>query len=296
MMLRGNGGQDIFFSKEDRYHLYLLLEEGISRFDYRIHGFCLMSNHMHFALQVGRVPLSKILQNLSFRYTRWVNRKEKRIGHLFQGRYQALLVDADQYLLQLIRYIHLNPVRAKIVKRPEAYPWSGHRGYLGKQSLLWLSTEWVLVRFGKRKSEAVKKYREFVREGIQEAHREEFHGGKQDVRVLGDDKFVEKALGEEVTVKSKRITLKEIVLKVCREYGIKERELQKISRNRKGAEGRSVIGYLCIQTGSATLTEVGKMFKRDVATISKGVRRVEHRVEDSKEVEAKLMGLIRGKE
>jgi len=295
VMLRGNAGEDIFFSKEDRYHFYLLLQEGISRFGYRVHGFCLMRNHIHLALQVGKVPLSKILQNLSFRYTGWVNRKKKRIGHLFQGRYKALLVDADQYLLQLIRYIHLNPVRAKIAKRPEEYPWSGHKAYLGKQSLPWLSMEWALGQFGKRKSIAVEKYREFVRDGIREGHREDFHRGKQGVRVLGDDKFVEEALGEE-EVKSNRITLKEIVLKVCREYCIQERELQKVSRNRKASEARSVMGYLCVQTGSATLTEVGKRFKRDVATISKGVRRVEQRVEESKEIKAKLMGLIRAKQ
>ena len=295
VMLRGNAGEDIFFSKEDRYHFYLLLQEGISRFGYRVHGFCLMRNHIHLVLQVGKVPLSKILQNLSFRYTRWFNQKKKRIGHLFQGRYKALLVDADQYLLQLIRYIHLNPVRAKIVKRPEEYPWSGHKAYLGRQKLPWLSTEWVLGQLGKRKLKAVEKYQEYVREGVQEGHREDFHRGKEDVRVLGDDKFVEEALGEEVEDKSKRMTLKEIVVKVCREYCIGERELEKVSRNRKASEARSVIGYLCVQTGSATLTEVGKRFKRDVATISKGVRRVEQGVEESKEIKAKLLNLIKAK-
>ncbi len=128
VMLRGNAGQPIFFSDEDRYHLYLLLQEGSARFDYRVHAFCCMGNHLYLALQVGEIPLSKSMPNLAFRYTRWVNRREKRLGHLFQGRYKALLVERDNYLLELVRYIHLNPVRAGLVKQPEGYREEFHRG------------------------------------------------------------------------------------------------------------------------------------------------------------------------
>jgi REP-associated tyrosine transposase len=151
-MLRGNGGQPIFFADADRYRLYLLLQEGVERYGHRIHAFCLMSNHLHLAMQVAEVSLSKILQNLSFRYTRWVNRQQGRMGHLFQGRYKALLVDADSYLLELVRYIHLNPVRAGLVDEPSAYPWSGHWAYLGEEILPWLTTEWVLEQLDKRLS------------------------------------------------------------------------------------------------------------------------------------------------
>ena len=89
------------------------------------------------------------MQHLGFRYTRWFNRRHTSVGHLFQGRYKALLVDADSYLLDLVRYIHLNPVRAGLVKGPERYPWSGHRAYLGKVRLDWLETRWVLSQFGR---------------------------------------------------------------------------------------------------------------------------------------------------
>ncbi len=102
VMLRGNGGQAIFFADADRYHLYLLLQEGIERYGHRVHGFCCMSNHIHLAVQVADIPLAKIMQNLSFRYTRWINQRKKRVGHLFQGRYKAILVDAEGYLLQLV--------------------------------------------------------------------------------------------------------------------------------------------------------------------------------------------------
>jgi putative transposase len=85
VILRGNDGQTIFFDDKDRTRFYLLLQEGIERFGHRVHGFCLMTNHVHLAIQMGEIPLSRILQNLSFRYTRWVNWRQKRSGHLFQG-------------------------------------------------------------------------------------------------------------------------------------------------------------------------------------------------------------------
>jgi REP element-mobilizing transposase RayT len=100
-----------------------------------------MSNQVHLAIQVGRVWLSRILQNLSFRYTRWVNGLRKRSGHLFKGRYKAVLVDADSYLNALTRYIRLNPVCARMVKDPKDYLWSGHRAYLGLDKIPWLTTE-----------------------------------------------------------------------------------------------------------------------------------------------------------
>ena len=111
-----------------------------------------MSNHLHLIIQVGNTPLSKIIQNISFRYTRYINKRKKRIGHLFQGRYKALLVDADAYLLELVRYIHNNPVRAKMVTDPIDYPWCSHQVYLDKEKIPFLTTDFILHQFGyKRK-------------------------------------------------------------------------------------------------------------------------------------------------
>ena len=98
VMVRGNDGQNIFTDEEDRYRFYLFLQEGVEKFGHRIHAFCLMNNHVHLAIQVGEKPLSRIMQNLCFRYTQWFNSRQKRVGHLFQGRYKAIVVDADVYL------------------------------------------------------------------------------------------------------------------------------------------------------------------------------------------------------
>ncbi|MEA3348840.1 MAG: transposase [Pseudomonadota bacterium] len=166
VMLRGNGGQDIFLSDSDRTRFFLLIQEGVHRFGNRIHTFCFMDNHIHLAIQVADIPLSKIIQNISLRYTRWINDKCRKTGHLFQGRYKALLVDQDSYLLELVRYIHLNPIRAGLVKHPKNYKWSGHNCYLGEEKLTWLTTGWVLGQFGEDITTARHGFARFVNEGI----------------------------------------------------------------------------------------------------------------------------------
>jgi REP element-mobilizing transposase RayT len=136
VILRGNARQDVFFSPGDRHFFYELLAEGVIRFGYRVHAFCLMPNHLHLALQVGDLELSAGMQNLSFRYTRYLNTRLKRVGHVFQRRFKAFLVDQDRYGLALVRYLHLNPVRARTVRQPGAYAWSSHRAYLGEEDFL----------------------------------------------------------------------------------------------------------------------------------------------------------------
>ena len=107
-----------------------------------------MTNHVHLIVQVDQVPLSRLMHNLASRYSHRMNWRRTRSGHLFQGRFKAVLADGESYLLELVRYVHLNPVRAKLVARPEAYPWSGHRAYLGREPLAWLTTDWILGQFG----------------------------------------------------------------------------------------------------------------------------------------------------
>ena len=274
VMLRGNGGQKIFYHDEDYSRLFRLIQEGISRFDYRVHAFCCMSNHVHFALQIGSIPLSRIMQNLSFRYTRWVNQRKRRIGHLFQGRYKAILVDGDSYLLQLTRYIHLNPIRAGLVKNLEDFRWSSHRAYLGKASFPWLTTEWVLSQFGKRMQMARKRYQEFVSEGVQEGHREEFHRGTGNTRVLGDDHFVDRILSKNEPGRHEVPSIGQIIQRVSRTYGVAETDLKSVAQRRALSEARAVVGWLVREGNCGTLTEAGRRLNRDVATMSSAVQRL----------------------
>ncbi|MDP7420761.1 MAG: transposase [bacterium] len=151
VILRGNAGQNIFFDTADRYKYFHLLQEGIERFNHSIHAFCLMSNHVHLVIQANDIPLSRIMHNLNFRYTAYLNRRMKTSGHIFQGRYKAILVEADNYLLELIRYIHNNPVVAGIVMSPDNYRWSSHSVYIEKIDVTWLTTAWALSFFSKKK-------------------------------------------------------------------------------------------------------------------------------------------------
>ena len=288
VMLRGNGGQDIFFDDDDRYHFNFLLQQGIARYGHCIHGFCLMSNHVHLAIQVGEEPLAKIMQNLSFRYTRWINQKQKRIGHLFQGRYKAIMVDRDAYLLELVRYIHLNPVRAKLVRQPQNYAWSGHRAYLGQEALAWLTTDWVLSQFGTRLATSRKRYEIFLNEGRSEGRREEFHcGGDNDQRVLGDEGFAERVLNLPCAPAT-HITLDKLINIVCLEYRLAESDLASAGREHLASEARCIIGWIALRSGQISLTEVGKRFGRDVATLSHGVQKLGLKVKTSKMLAKRL--------
>jgi REP element-mobilizing transposase RayT len=290
VILRGNGGQDVFLTEDDRYRFFLLLQEGTCRFGYIIHAFCLMTNHIHLAVQVGAMPLSRGMQNLSFRYTRWINWRKKRTGHLFQGRYKAVLVDGDSYLLELVRYIHLNPVRAGMVKSPEEYPWSSHKAYLGHELLPWLTTGWVLEQFGEPVKKAREGYSNFVLDGLGEKHRPEFHGGEDDSRIFGDDNFVDSCLSVSGSIHP-RVTIQEIVDTVCREYNIDVSTLRAQSQRRIASEARAVLGWLARELGCATLSEVSKLVNRDVGSISSSVSRLSVRMEDLPELAGRVQSL-----
>ena len=288
VMLRGNGGQDIFFDPGDRYHLYLLLQEGIARYGHRIHAFCCMTNHLHLAVQVAEVPLSRVMQNLAFRYTRWVNRRQGKSGHLFQGRYKAILVDQDAYLLELTRYIHLNPVRAGLVRDPAAYPWSGHRVYLGKAKLPWLTTDWVLSQLSPHLGHARRRYQKFVAEGQGEGHREEFHKGSLAGRLLGDDKFAERALRRAGQRLGAKADLDTIIKRVCQDYKLSEHDLRAAGKHRRAAEARAVIAWVVREAPSLTLAALSDRVQRDGTTLSASVQRLLTRSQQDKTLTARL--------
>jgi REP element-mobilizing transposase RayT len=290
-MLRGNGGQNIFFDNEDRNHFYLLIQQGVERYGHRIHGFCCMTNHVHLAIQIAEDPLSRIVQNFSFRYTRWINSKQGRTGHLFQGRYKAILVDTDSYLLELVRYIHLNPVRAGLVEDPREYRWSGHRAYLGTETLPWLETDCVLSRFAKRRKTCRQRYEAFVLAGKDEGHRSEFHHGSEDGRVLADDRFLEQILNKPVP-NQPDVSLDRIVAHVSREYAVSVEDLRGPSRNRMVSEARSVVGWLSRRLEAGSIKDVASYSRRDPSTFSRHVGKIDGKLKASEHLRNRLTGYI----
>ena len=164
---RGNEGRKIFDFNADRERFLSYLKEAHQRFKIMIHAYCLMDNHYHLLVETPLANLSRGMQMINSGYTTYYNFKNKRLGHLFQGRYKAILVEKDSYAQQLSRYIHLNPVRTGTVSRPEEYPWSSYRYYThSKETPAFLTSEFILTLFSNKRYEGQKDYKSFVEEGL----------------------------------------------------------------------------------------------------------------------------------
>ena len=191
---RGDRQEAIFEDDQDRTAFLNVLSEVASRFRWRCHAYCLMGNHYHLMIETPEANLTKGMRHLNGVFTQWSNRRHKRGGHLFQGRYKAILVDRDSYFLELARYIVLNPVRATMVKHPRLWAWSSYRATIGTSPTpVWLNTDDLLAQFGKRRAGARRKYQQFIEEGM---GAESIWKDLKGQIYLGDEDFVEKTRGK----------------------------------------------------------------------------------------------------
>lgn len=190
---RANARRRVFRDDEDRQSFLSTLEKVNKRYHWRCHAYCLMNNHYHLVIETLDETLSKGMRQLNGVYTQNYNRKHQRVGHLFQGRYKAILVQKESHFLEVCRYVVLNPVRAKAVRSPKEWAWSSYRGTAGlKKPHSCLSTDWVLGQMGRRRREAERRYREFVKAGIgAESIWSEVRGQS----LLGKDGFVQRLIG-----------------------------------------------------------------------------------------------------
>lgn len=186
---RGNARKAIYRDDEDRRIFLDTLLNVNKRYNWICHAYCLMNNHYHLIIETPDGNLSKGARQLNGVYTQIYNRRHHRVGHIFQGRYKAILIEKGSHLLEVCRYVVLNPVRAKAVERPEEWRWSSYRGTSGMEKPYpCLTIDWVLGQFSTRKGTAEKKYREFVEAGKGEvAIWKKVRGGS----ILGEDEFVE---------------------------------------------------------------------------------------------------------
>ena len=186
---RGNRQGDIYETDADRIAFISLLGDVCGAYNWVCHAYCLMSNHYHLLIETPEANLSRGMRQLNGVYTQLYNRSHSRVGHIFQGRYKAIHVEKEAYLLELARYIVLNPVRACMVRTAQEWPWSSYRATLGKAySPDWLSTEWLLAAFGYKKREAIERYKRFVAEGRSQPS--PFKVLRNQV-FLGDEHFIE---------------------------------------------------------------------------------------------------------
>lgn len=188
VIVRGNAQQNIFLSDQDKVGFLGWLRDAIKVHNFFCHAYCLMDNHFHLLLETPDGNLSKAMRDLNGHYTQWFNARHKRSGHLLQGRYKAYVIEREMYLLEVARYIVLNPVRAGLVRLPNAWKWSSYRETAGLvKPSDWLYIDWILGRFGKKKKQALDAYREFVIDGIEgkDPHDELAHA-----LLLGSPQFV----------------------------------------------------------------------------------------------------------
>jgi putative transposase len=190
VITRGNNRQPIFESPADYKKFLSLVALQKLRLPFFLYAYCLMTNHVHLLIERQADPVGRIMHRLLTGYSQYYNRRHRRVGHLLQGRHKAILCQSDRYLAELVRYIHLNPVRAKMVAKPEDYLYSGHRSYLGFEPASIADVDPLLRHFGAQKEFARNAYREFVNAGIKCGHQTEFYP-EDDGRILGTDEFVD---------------------------------------------------------------------------------------------------------
>jgi REP element-mobilizing transposase RayT len=185
---RGNARGKVFLIDPDRELFLQVLAQAVERFNWRCHAYCLMSNHYHLLVETVDPTLARGMRQLNGVYTQEFNRRHSRTGHVFQGRYKAILVERDAYLLELARYVVLNPVRAKMVRSAKDWPWSSYRATAGTEvAPPLLTTDWILEQFGPSRKKAQAAYRKFVSAGRRVTVWENLRGQIY----LGSDAFIE---------------------------------------------------------------------------------------------------------
>jgi REP element-mobilizing transposase RayT len=293
-MMRGNNAQPIFTSDDDRHYFCLLLQESVVKYDFQIIAFCLMGNHVHLAIKLGEIPISKIVQNISFRYTRYYNYNNNLVGHLFQGRFKSILVGGHGYLRELIRYIHLNPVRAGIVDDPLNYPWSSHHSYLMHVHYDWVSRNCGLQFFGESLSEALEWYQRFILVGIGGEEEIDFKKGIAN-GVVGDEIFIESIQEQGVFTLNQpaEINLDVLILVVSEWARISPTSLSQLGSSHKDAYIRGVATYLAQNTTGITLMDLGEYFCRAANSLGQASRRIELKVKKSEKFRAEIENLLK---
>ena len=298
VMNRGNTGMNIFRSERDREKFLDYVGKAVKRFDIKVHIYCLMTTHYHFLIETPHPNLSQAIKWINAGYSMYFNRKRRRHGHLFQGRFKAVLVDADEYLKHLSRYIHLNPVRARMVEHCGDYSWSSYRALSGYvEPPEWLETDWLLSLFAEDRNIAKQRYRVFV----ESVENEEIDNPSDEVVggvVLGRVDFVNWV---KKTFLSKRENSREIPLLktlkprpapgdviqvVCDEFHC-GRELI-LRKGKKRNLARDVAMYLCREETGETGVSLGCRFGISGAGVAARHNQIAKRIEANRTFKAQI--------
>ncbi len=277
---RGNERRPIFRDDQDREAYLERLERYRERFGIRILAYCLMTNHLHLALERGPARLSRVMLALHGSYSQYFNRRHGRVGHLFQGRYKALLIDKNRYLLTLVRYVHENPVKAGLVKRPEQYPWSSDRYYRCGKGPEWLDLDRVLAILATRRQAAVQEYRRLMREEPEQPYEEIQDIGQA---VKGDEEFAVQAFRQagKQPMRLLRLSEKRVAGLVATVLGLSLSQLATPSRRQDLVRARTLTAYLARREAGIPVAQMARFFNREESTLNRNVMRLEQELASS---------------
>jgi putative transposase len=263
--LRGNHQQPLFHARRDRTLLNIIVARALAKFGARLHAYCWMTNHLHLLIQVGDEVLGRPMRQIAAEYARAAQIKLETTGHFFERRYHARLVDTDSYLLEVIRYIHLNPVEARVTVDPDAYSWSSHHNYRGRRTDPWVTTDFALKMFAATRARAVEAYERFIaqpRDSYLPATRKIEEAGD----ILGDDDFVARAR-RAAGRSNAGVELAALIEEACRRFEVDVVRLKSPRRDVYVSQVRAWISHQAKKRHVATLSEVARALGRDEATL-----------------------------
>jgi putative transposase len=304
VVVRGIERRPIFLTAADRRDFFERCERLFIEHKTSCYAWVFLSNHVHLLLRTGQVPLSKVMARLLSGYAARFNRTHKRSGHLFQNRYKSIICQEESYFKELVRYIHLNPVRAHMIadmKGLDAYRWSGHAALLGRRTCEWQDTSYTLSSFGSADS-----YREFVQEGFDQGHRDVLTGGgvvrshggwaevkrspvlaKGDERILGDTAFVIEVLSDAQERLDRRIRMKQagisvdtIEKRVTELLRLKPGDLYQQGRPRWLSQARSLFCFWAVRELGIPQKELAERFSLSEPTIAYAVTKGQRLAEE----------------
>ncbi len=307
IMVRGISKSAIFDDDQDRHKFLERLGENIVEAKCSVYAWVLMTNHVHILFKSGGKGISTVMRKLLTWYAIYYNRRHRRTGHLFENRYKSILCEEDNYLLALIRYIHLNPVRAGMAKTLEEldrYPWSGHSAIMGKKECPWLDGDYVLLQFNDTKRKARNAYRRFVGEGFGMGRKPELTGGglvrslggwsqvqsaqrkgqktEYDERILGSGDFVTAIFKEaeekqirQFKIKRMGLTITGIIEKECKTARISEKELKNGSKRMIVRYVREKIARRGVEELGLTSAEIARNLGVCTSTVTRALVRGE---------------------
>jgi REP element-mobilizing transposase RayT len=283
-MARGIEKREIFRDRNDRHAFLERLSEIIIEGQAKLYAWALMPNHFHLLLRPQVASMVDIMRRLMTGYSVWHNRRHKRSGHLFQNRYKSIVVEEERYFLELVRYIHLNPIRGRLLSelsQLDTNPYTGHAVILGKQRYECQDVDWVLGWFGNQVGKARRKYRAFVKAGFQQGVREELRGGglirssggreklaarpkeereMGDERILGDGSFVECTLKKcQKRQPRKSASVEHILTEVCRKSRISQALILSGSRVRPVSTARRLFLLRAYEEAGASYARLGRI-------------------------------------